>query len=68
MRSLLSLLLAITLLWSSAVPAWAEGITQGQIDESTQLWEASAHALNNVNCSSCHQASPPDQPSASKVF
>ncbi|MEM9220429.1 MAG: multiheme c-type cytochrome, partial [Cyanobacteria bacterium P01_F01_bin.150] len=47
---------------------WAEGITQGQIDESTQLWEASAHALNNVNCSSCHQASPPDQPSASKVF
>ena len=39
------------------VPAAAANITQAQLDEITQLWQTSAHALTEVNCSSCHQDS-----------
>ena len=28
---------------------------QATVDETVQLWQGSAHALNDVNCSSCHQ-------------
>jgi len=42
---------------SWATPAHANGIDQAQIDEATQLWQTSAHALNEINCSSCHEAS-----------
>ena len=40
-------------------PAFASGGTVDQvlIDETTQLWQGSAHALNDINCSSCHQNS-----------
>lgn len=32
-------------------------IDQALIDQTTQLWQGSAHALNDINCSSCHQNS-----------
>lgn len=55
MRQILAGLL-IFLLWLGwAAPAWGYGVDQALIDESTQLWQGSAHALNEVNCSSCHQ-------------
>jgi hypothetical protein len=52
--ALISLTLWLTVVWMP--PAWAEGVDQAKIDNSTQLWETSAHALNDINCSSCHQA------------
>ncbi|MEL6399838.1 MAG: hypothetical protein AAFR26_12210 [Cyanobacteria bacterium J06626_4] len=52
--ALLCLTLCLTLLGIS--PAQADSVDQAKIDSSTQLWETSAHALNKVNCSSCHQA------------
>ena len=36
-------------------PAASANITQTQLDEINQLWQTSAHALTEVNCSSCHQ-------------
>ncbi|ELS02392.1 Cytochrome c552 [Xenococcus sp. PCC 7305] len=36
-------------------PAASANFTQTQLDEITQLWQTSAHALTEVNCSSCHQ-------------
>jgi len=49
--------IALTLmLWlGGAVPAWANGVTQAQLEEITSQWQGSAHALGDVNCSSCHQ-------------
>lgn len=38
-------------------PALADGVDQAQIDAATQRWQTSAHALNDINCSSCHEAS-----------
>ena len=35
----------------------ANKITQEQLTQVNQLWETSSHALNNINCSSCHQNS-----------
>ena len=32
-------------------------LSQGELVEINQLWEGSAHALADVNCSSCHQDS-----------
>ncbi|MEM6435402.1 MAG: hypothetical protein AAF773_16345 [Cyanobacteria bacterium P01_D01_bin.115] len=57
MKAMISGLLMLVLMLSGAAPAWADGITQAQIDQSTQLWQTSAHAFNNINCSSCHQDS-----------
>ena len=33
----------------------AANIPETQLDEINQLWQTSAHALTEVNCSSCHQ-------------
>jgi hypothetical protein len=55
MRILISLLLTLGLLLGWATSAWGNGSDQALVDESTQLWQGSAHALNDVNCSSCHQ-------------
>jgi hypothetical protein len=52
--SLVALLLAVTFAW--AAPVWANGIDSAQVDEATQLWQTSAHALSEINCSSCHEA------------
>ncbi len=55
MSSVLALwvLLGLTVGW--ATPAWGDAVDQAVVDETTQLWQGSAHALNDVNCSSCHQ-------------
>lgn len=39
----------------SVYPAQADNITQKQLTEINQLWQSSAHALADINCSSCHQ-------------
>ncbi|MGD1906706.1 MAG: multiheme c-type cytochrome [Leptolyngbyaceae cyanobacterium] len=49
----LGFVLGMTVGW--ATPVWADTIDQVVVDDSTQLWQGSVHALNDVNCSSCHQ-------------
>ncbi|MBE7384316.1 MAG: cytochrome c3 family protein [Leptolyngbya sp. SIO1E4] len=55
MKGLLTGLLVFLLLLGWATPAWGDGVDQAGIDERTQQWQSSTHALNQVNCSSCHQ-------------
>jgi hypothetical protein len=55
LRAIAVLLLSLGLILVSATPAIADTVNQAQLEESTQLWQTSAHALNEVNCSSCHQ-------------
>lgn len=45
--------------WVAPALASSHGnaINQAVVDETTQLWQGSAHALNDINCSSCHQNS-----------
>ncbi|VEP16737.1 Cytochrome c552 [Hyella patelloides LEGE 07179] len=38
-----------------AEEAKADKVTQSQLEEIEQQWQSSAHALAEVNCSSCHQ-------------
>ena len=53
------LAIALIVLWISCwliggvLPASAA--TEQEVDEIVELWEPSAHALNDVNCASCHQ-------------
>ncbi|MEO1445145.1 MAG: cytochrome c3 family protein [Cyanobacteria bacterium J06635_11] len=47
--------LALVLCFSYALPV--EATTQQELNEITGQWETSAHALNDVNCASCHQDS-----------
>ncbi|MGF1512856.1 MAG: cytochrome c3 family protein [Elainellaceae cyanobacterium] len=58
-RLVVSCLLALALLLGWATPAWGDrtgdAVDQAALDETTQLWKTSAHALNDINCSSCHQ-------------
>lgn len=56
MKILVACLLAVLIVLCWSGPAWGAAIDQATVDESTQLWQVSAHALNDVNCSSCHQA------------
>ena len=53
--SLILSLAVLTLVFNPAAPAAAE-ITDAELQEITQLWQDSAHALADVNCSSCHLA------------
>ncbi|MEO1634210.1 MAG: cytochrome c3 family protein [Cyanobacteria bacterium J06631_9] len=53
-RILVVTLLSALLLVSGVAPALAT--TQAELEEINQQWETSAHALNDVNCTSCHQA------------
>lgn len=57
MKTIVTWFLVLLVMFGGAAPVWADGITQAQIDESTELWQTSAHALNDVNCSRCHQDS-----------
>ncbi|NER82453.1 MAG: hypothetical protein F6K42_23395 [Leptolyngbya sp. SIO1D8] len=57
MRILMTGLLVLLLLLGWTAPAWGDSVDQAGIDERTQLWQSSVHALNQVNCSSCHQDS-----------
>lgn len=55
MKLLLSSLLCLWLLLGWAAPVWAGAVDQAAVDAATQLWQESAHAFNDINCSSCHQ-------------
>ncbi|MBP0000738.1 MAG: cytochrome c3 family protein [Cyanobacteria bacterium SID2] len=55
MRLLSSCLLAVLLLLGASVPAWGDVVSQADLDSTLELWQDSIHALNDVNCSSCHQ-------------
>jgi hypothetical protein len=48
--------LLVGLTWGWAAPVLASNVDQAQIDEATQLWQTSAHAFNEINCSSCHES------------
>ncbi|MEO1669756.1 MAG: cytochrome c3 family protein [Cyanobacteria bacterium J06631_2] len=37
-------------------PVFASGVSKTQLTEIEQQWQTSAHALAEVNCSSCHQS------------
>ncbi|MGD1901113.1 MAG: hypothetical protein ACFB9N_02610 [Geitlerinemataceae cyanobacterium] len=57
-QRILALVMAVGLTLGLAVPpALADGVTQEQLDTITAQWEGSLHALNDVNCASCHQDS-----------
>ena len=51
--SLIFLMFALFTL--SCFPVLAGEISQTELDEINNLWRSSAHALAEVNCSSCHQ-------------
>ncbi|MEM8722755.1 MAG: cytochrome c3 family protein [Cyanobacteria bacterium P01_G01_bin.39] len=55
MRRMIALCLAI--LFSLVAPglALADGVNKAQLQKIEQQWQNSAHALAEVNCSSCHQ-------------
>lgn len=55
MRGILACLLALILGLGWSTPVYAQSVDQAALDEATQLWTTSAHALNDINCSSCHQ-------------
>ncbi len=52
---LLALLLIVLFSLGAAIPAAAT--TQSELQEINKQWQTSAHALNDVNCASCHQES-----------
>ena len=47
-------LLSYTLLFGWISPAVA--LTQSELETINQEWQTSAHALNSINCTACHQA------------
>ncbi len=55
MKLVMSWLLSLLLLLGGVAPAWGDGVSQADLDQITHLWQGSAHALNDINCSSCHQ-------------
>ncbi|NEO84271.1 MAG: hypothetical protein F6J87_08460 [Spirulina sp. SIO3F2] len=52
-RVLLSVLLC-GLFWLHS-SATATAVTQARLDEVTEQWQSSLHAVSEINCSSCHQ-------------
>ncbi|ASC71496.1 hypothetical protein XM38_024480 [Halomicronema hongdechloris C2206] len=55
MKPWIAMVLALLLMLVYPAPAGGEGVTSEAVEEATQLWQESLHALNQVNCSSCHQ-------------
>ena len=55
LKPAIAFLMTLCLLFTVVPPAWANAVDEAAIAETTQRWETSAHALNDVNCSSCHQ-------------
>lgn len=53
---LLTLVLALSSVLWNAHPVKAQ-VSEAELQEIQQLWQGSAHALAEINCSSCHQAS-----------
>ena len=54
MRALMVLLLTFLLCFLQVDTAMA--ISESSLNEITKQWQGSAHAMADVNCSSCHQA------------
>ena len=58
MRQKRAIMMALSLLWVcfSAFPntVLANNLSESQLREIEQQWQSSIHALNEVNCSSCH--------------
>ncbi len=50
----LLLVTAVLYCWLPFAPALAGKVTPSQLQEINQLWQGSAHAYAEVNCSSCH--------------
>ena len=55
LRSLVAIGLSVLLICSFSLAASAT--TEQELTDITDLWQTSAHALNDVNCASCHQNS-----------
>ena len=54
--------LIICLLWVNfPMPAYGNTVTPEQLEQINRSWQGSAHALTDVNCSSCHQDSDSSQ-------
>lgn len=55
----LPLLLILACCWGFffAASASSQEVSKAELTEINQMWENSAHALAEVNCSSCHQDS-----------
>ena len=53
LRALLTIGLSLLLVLSFSLTATAT--TDQELNDITDLWQTSAHALNDVNCASCHQ-------------
>lgn len=52
----LALILSVSLfLWATPEAVQAHTATESELSEITAQWKTSAHALADVNCSSCHQ-------------
>lgn len=54
MKKLIIACLFAVMLWLG----WGQNaiaVTQEELDLSTQLWKSSLHAINDINCASCHQ-------------
>jgi hypothetical protein len=53
MKRVLTVCLILFMLLGVSSPATA--ISEQTLDEITDLWQTSAHGLNDINCTSCHQ-------------
>ena len=51
----IALLLCFCFTWIFPGVALANGVTKAELSKIEQQWQTSAHALAEVNCSSCHQ-------------
>ena len=49
-----SVLIFLLAFWGFVPSALASNISKGKLQEIEQQWRTSIHALNDVNCSSCH--------------
>lgn len=55
MKKLLTVLVILFMVVTVALPAAA--VSESELDQITARWQTSIHALNEVNCASCHQES-----------
>lgn len=55
MKRLLAVLIMLLMAIGTALPA--EAVSESELDQITERWQISVHALNEVNCASCHQES-----------
>ena len=53
-KAIVFLLVIVAFFFLSGAPGLADNISPARLDEINKLWRGSAHALADVNCSSCH--------------